>query len=215
MIPGFLWRMQPRWTSWAGLFGALLFVLSVIIGGMQFDGYSHTEQYISETYATGTSAGPVLRWLGFIPAGVLLAYFGLVLSVSCRTNPSLRWGLVGLGIWYGLGTVVVSLAPCDAGCDPEQASPTLAHVIHFTLGGLTYLLTPPSILLIAHGAAREPRLRSIRPWLTGAGLVMFSAVLLLFADALPGAKGLVQRIAEGAALAAIVLLSIRTCRESA
>ncbi|MBL7962570.1 MAG: DUF998 domain-containing protein [Flavobacteriales bacterium] len=183
--------MQRRLMSWAGLSGALLFVLSVIIGGWQFNGYSHTEQFISETYASGTSAGPLLRWLGFLPAGLLMAAFGLVLSGSYHTNPSLRWGLVGIGIWYGLGTVVVSLAPCDAGCDPEQATPSLAHVIHFAMGGLTYLLTPPSILLIAFGATRETRLRAISPWLMGAGLVMLSAVVLLFADALPGAKGLV------------------------
>ena len=199
-------------ASRAGIAGVIFFVASTLIGGLQFDGYSHIKQFISETYATGTPWGPPLRWLGFIPAGLLLAVFGFATAHRYWSNKPLRFGMLGLAVWYGLGTIVVSFAPCDFGCDPEQASPSTAHVVHFVVGALTYLFTPPSILLSAHGASREAHLRSTRPFLVATGLLMLTGAVLLFTGRPEGALGLVQRITEGAALSTIVAIAVRSSR---
>lgn len=201
--------MKNHLASSAGIAGVLFFITSTFIGGLQFDAYSHITQFISETYATGTPWGNRLRWFGFVPAGLLLAVFGFAMAYTHWANKPLRWGLIGLAVWYGLGTAVVSFAPCDLGCDPEQASPSMAHTIHFLVGGLTYLLTPPSILLVAFGASREAHLRTLWPFLAAMGAVMLIGAVILFAGKPEGALGLVQRITEGAALTVVALIAWR------
>lgn len=188
------------------MIGAVLFVGSVLVGGAQFEAYSHAAQFISETYATGTSWGPALRNFGFVPAGLLLALFGVVSSLANKGNRQLAIGLAGYALFYGIGTVVVSLAPCDFGCDPDQASPSLAHTIHFAMGGLTYLLTPPSLLLIALGLRKDPQLARYFPLVLSAAVIMTICSLLIFTGKPHGLQGLVQRIGEGAALLVPTLL---------
>lgn len=205
---GFLYRIMKHLVSKAGIAGVLFFVASTSIGGFQFDSYSHLTQFISETYATGTPWGIRLRWFGFVPAGLLLAVFGFAMARKHWANKPLRLGLLGLAVWYGLGTVVASFAPCDFGCDPEQASPSMAHVIHFLVGGLTYLLTPPSMLLVAYGASLEAHMRTLWPFLATTGMLMLVGAVLLFAGMPEGAMGLVQRITEGAALTTIVAIAV-------
>lgn len=200
--------MVERSAAWAGAAGAALFIGSALVGGAQFDAYSHTAQFISETYATGTAWGPALRNFGFVPAGLLLAFFGLAGSVFHGGNGTLCLGLAGYALFYGIGTVVVSLAPCDFGCDPDQASPTLAHSIHFAVGGLTYLLTPACLLLIALGLRREPDLARFFPLVLSASVIMALGSLLLFSGNPRGLLGLVQRIGEGAALAVPIVFSL-------
>lgn len=200
--------MWTRAAAWAGTIGAVLFVGSVLVGGVQFEAYSHTAQFISETYATGTAWGPALRNFGFVPAGLLLALFGVVSSLANKGNRQLAIGLAGYALFYGIGTVVVSLAPCDFGCDPDQASPSLAHTIHFAMGGLTYLLTPPSLLLIALGLRKDPQLARYFPLVLSAAVIMAVSALLIFTGRPQELQGLVQRIGEGAALAMPFVLSI-------
>ena len=67
--------MSRAQTCWAGISGVGLFVVTCVLGGWQFEEYSHISQYISETYAMGTPHGKLLRFLGFIPSGLLLATF--------------------------------------------------------------------------------------------------------------------------------------------
>lgn len=201
--------MMNQLAARAGIAGVLFFITSTFIGGLQFDAYSHITQFISETYATGTPWGMHLRWFGFVPAGLLLAFFGFAMARKHWANRPIRLGLISLAVCYGLGTVVVSFAPCDFGCDPEQASPSMAHTIHFLVGGLTYLLTPPSILLVAFGSSREDHLRKLWPFLAAMGTLMLIGAVLLFTGKPEGALGLVQRITEGAALTTILAVAAR------
>lgn len=194
-------------AAWAGVAGAALFVGSVLVGGAGLEGYSHSTQFISETYATGTAWGPALRKFGFVPAGLFLAFFGIAGSVIQKNNRPLALGLAGYALFYGIGTVVVSLAPCDNGCDPQQASPTLAHTIHFAVGGLTYLLTPPSLALIAIGMRTAPGLARFSPLVLGTAVLMAICSLLIFTGNPPGLLGLVQRLGESAALAVPIILA--------
>ena len=199
--------MPFRIAAAAGFSGAMLFVGSTIVGGFQFAAYDHASQFISETYASGTPWGPWLRGMGFIPAGVLLCCFGVVGAYLHRNSRTLALGLLAYAVLYGLGTVVASLAPCDFGCDPQEPSPSAAHLIHFAVGGLTYLLTPLALLMIAFGFRDHPQRSRHFSLLFVAALLMLTCTILLFSGSVPEWSGLVQRVAEGAALSVPIVLS--------
>ncbi|MFN3639745.1 MAG: DUF998 domain-containing protein [Flavobacterium sp.] len=58
-----------------GFYGALLFLITSIVGGYLYPNYSHFQQFISESYAADAPYGFELRWYGFIPSGFLFCLF--------------------------------------------------------------------------------------------------------------------------------------------
>jgi hypothetical protein len=117
-----------------GMLGVLCFVISTIWAGRQVPGYSHISQLISESYAIDTPFGPYFRFLGFLPSGIFIAIFSFLAIGKLPNALATKIGFWGLGIFYGLGTVVVSIFPCDHGCNPELIDPSLSQVIHNLTG---------------------------------------------------------------------------------
>jgi len=192
--------MNRTFTSIAGVVGVLLFVAAAILGGLQFEHYSHLSQFISESYAIGTPQGPTLRFFGFLPSGLLLALFAFSMIKLLRGSSSVNLGLIGVGVFYGLTTVVTSIFPCDVGCNPEMINPSVSQLIHNLTSMLTYLVTPVSLALI--GLGLWPR-KEHRP-LALAGMVCagvsFFFVLVLFSNPAGTFAGLYQRLIEGSIL---------------
>lgn len=199
--------MKKKLAYLSGFFGAALFILATFLGGLQLTGYSHVSQFISESYAIGTPFGVALRYFGFIPSGLLIFCFSIV-SIKIVPGSSLSHiGYIILGIFYGFGTVVVSLFPCDEGCNKEFIEPSLSQLIHNLSGLLTYLFVPVSLILLGIAA---------RKW-EGAVLVSYSGIIcgiiaMLFVGILSNnvrseLAGLYQRIIEGAILTWILFCS--------
>lgn len=195
---------ENTFIRWSAIVGAGLFALTAIVSGFQFDDYSHLSQYISEAYATGTPFGPQLRWAGYIPSGILLALFGFT-AARASAGRLTAVGLLGVGVFYGLGTVVVSLFPCDPGCNLELVDPSASQVVHSIATLLTYTFVPLSLLLTGLGL----RLRSTRKRLASvsllAGALSALFVGLLFFNPTGDLVGLFQRIIEGSILSWIVI----------
>ena len=200
--------MRERIAGWAGLVGVLFFVAEVVIGGAQFEHYSHIRQFISETYASGTPWSDVLRFGAVLPAGVLMAVFAFAAAAALPIPRSGMIGFIAFGVFYGSGTVATAFFPCDFGCDPEQADPTLSHFLHFTAGTLTYLFTPLSLLLIASAANSWPNAKALQKTFLACGVIMLAGVLVLFFFPMKSILGLNQRIIEGAALLAMLHCSL-------
>lgn len=211
----FLWPVRKKLIFWTGLLGAVLFMATAIIGGLQFQAYSHINQFISETYASGTPWGNALRYGGFIPAGALLLLFGLTAALEFRKYGVLSSVFAGFGIFYGLGTIMVSIWPCDLGCDPQQLDPSIAHLIHFAVGSLTYIGTPVCMFMIAHQARLHPSSLLPAAPLLIAAIVMSIAVFVLFFFPPPQMLGLCQRIIEGSALLFVVVVAFQYQRRKA
>ncbi len=200
--------MRYKIAGWAGLLGVLFFVGEAVVGGYQFAGYSHIRQFISETYASGTPWSDVLRFGAVLPAGLLFTVFAFM---AASIFPTPRLGLIGfmaLGSFYGLSTVAVAFFPCDFGCDPAMADPTLAHSIHFASGTLTYLCTPFCLLLIGFAAKRWAHAAVLSRTFIVCGMVMFTGVASLFFFPVNGLLGLTQRIIEGTVLVSILRCSL-------
>jgi Protein of unknown function (DUF998) len=193
-------------TFWTGITGVSLFILTCVLGGWQFDDYSHIAQYISETYATGTPHGPLLRFLGFIPSGLLLALFAWGAHRLLPPSGAARAGFLGLGLCYGLGTVVCSLFPCDPGCgrlSPSNASPS--QLIHNLAGLLTYLTVPLALIALGVAARKWPGGRFVSLAGIVCGVTAVVGALLFLGDPTSTVAGLIQRLTESAILAWIVI----------
>lgn len=194
-------------ASWFGILGVLFFVSAAILGGLQFSNYSHISQLISESYAIGTPYGLQLRYLGFLPSGIFIAAFAFYAARALPKSTFTKLGFAGLGVFYGIATIIVSLFPCDKGCDKELVDPSFSQLIHNLTGLLTYIIVP--ICLLIHGIVA-------RKWANGkylsylgiaSGLTAILFVGILSSDLHSKVVGLYQRIIEGSALLWIVVCS--------
>jgi hypothetical protein len=208
-------RMTWRWpavawllivTSMASL--AVIVVQAVVLGALT-PGYSHASQFISELGASGARHAWAARWLGFLPAGLLLLGFcALALAVLPR-SAAVVLGLLGLAI-YAAGYVVAAQFPCDPGCRPAQPSPSQA--IHNAVGGLGYLLAPAFLLALAESVRRWAG----PAWLVNSGRAAAALALLGLVTLSPSSPfvGLSQRVLEGAVLGWVALLGLVLARRA-
>jgi len=192
--------MNKTITFWLGVLGAILFIIPSVLGGFQFDTYSHISQFISESYAFGTPYGLYMRFLGYIPSGILIALF----SISCwkilPKSSILKIGLIGFGVFYGIGTIMVGLFPCDEGCNKELINPSISQLIHNLFGGLTYLIVPACLILIGFSSRKWSGSTSFSTLSIICGTVALVFSMLLLSDSNGNYIGLFQRITEGSIL---------------
>jgi hypothetical protein len=200
--------MKAMLAFWFGLLGAGFFIVTTIVAGLLFPGYSHSTQLISESYALGTSYGPQLRYFGFIPSGIFIALFALLAGSTLPGSTLKHSGFLGIGIFYGLATILASVYPCDEGCESALANPSLSQLIHNLTGLLTYLVVPISIIFLGIAARKweHGKTVSITGMLCGVTAVFFT--LILSDDLQSGFAGLYQRIIEGSILAWIIVCSL-------
>ena len=191
--------MQRRLAFLSGTLGVALFVFSAIIGGALFPGYSHVEQFISESYALGTRYGTWLRFLGYLPSGILIAVFAWTAarSLSARTYTAI--GFAGIGIFYGLGTVVSAFFPCEAGCQ-TQGEISITQIIHNSMGLLTYLVVPASLVMIGARLRKRMGTQKLGQKALVCGIVAMFGFILFIELSDTGYRGLAQRLTEGSIL---------------
>lgn len=191
-------------TAGAGILGVAFFISTTILAGSQLPEYSHVSQFISESYATGTPYGTQLRYFGFIPSGILIAIFSFLMLKIVPKSILATFGLLGLGVFYGLATIVVSIFPCDEGCNKELVNPSLSQFIHNLTGVLTYLVVPISLIMLGVAARNWKNGNRVALTGIGSGLICLLFVGILSSDPQSNFAGLFQRIIEGCVLFFIV-----------
>ncbi len=183
-----------------GILGIVFFISAAFLGGLQFSDYSHISQLISESYTIDSPYGVYLRYLGFMPSGIFISIFSL-LAIKELPRSKLNWiGFLGIGIFYGLATVLVSIFSCDKGCDKELVDPSISQLIHNLTGLLTYTIVPVSLILLGIAARKWKAGNSISLVGIFCGIVSIIFVGILSADLQSKFAGLYQRIIEGAIL---------------
>lgn len=186
--------------------GALLFAVASVLGGLGIKGYNPVSQYISESYATGTPNAIVWQSL-FIISGTLLFFFGVFAGKCFPKRSGTRVWFFNFAIFYGIGTLLTGIFPCDIGCvlDPER--PSLSQFIHNTTGTFTYAVVPFCILLLAFAFWKMPNARKLSVISVICGGLSLLFVVLLFNDPEGAYKGLFQRVIETSILSWIIYLS--------
>jgi hypothetical protein len=189
--------MNKTTTFWLGIFGAILFIVPSALGGFQFENYSHIRQFISESHAFGTPYGVYMRFLGFVPSGILIMLFTFsAWKLSPKSN-LLNIGLIGFGIFYGIGTIIVGIFPCDTGCNKEFINPSVSQTIHNFSGALTYLIVPACLVLIGISFRKWSKGKTISTITIFCGIMAFVFSMLLSSNPTGDYIGLFQRITEG------------------
>ncbi len=187
--------MKTKLIFYLGILGVLLFVVTTLIAASLIEDYSHMSQYISESYAIDTEYGLQLRLLGYIPSGVLLALFSFLSAPYFKGSKLVKWAFIGIGFFYGIATIVVSIFPCDSGCNRELINPSVAQLIHNATGALTYTLVPVAILLIGF-ALKEKTDAKFAAQSKLLGILSISFVFTLMNNQDSDLLGLYQRMVE-------------------
>ncbi|MFT6843271.1 MAG: hypothetical protein ACJASR_002047 [Psychroserpens sp.] len=188
--------MNNKITFLIGILGVSLFVVSSILGGFLIENYNVLSQYISESYAIDTEYGKILRIFGYIPSGILITLFCFLGVRYFQPSKLLKIGFYGIGIFYGLATVVVGIFPCDSGCNKELIDPSSSQLIHNFVGLLTYLFVPVFMILIGLGLKKSTNNNtfSLQSIVFGAISILF--VYILLSNSNSEYIGLYQRIIE-------------------
>jgi hypothetical protein len=192
--------MMKNVIFYSGVLGVLFFVVATVLGGLQFENYSHVQQFISESYATGTPYGPQLRYGLYIPSGILMALFAFLAPSVLQQSRVVKWSCYGIGVFYGLATVVVSLFPCDAGCNGGPETMSMSQLIHNATGALTYLFVPICIGAIGISSVKWSKSQSFYKVSLFCAMTAFCLMLVLAQNPLGTYVGLQQRIIEGSIL---------------
>jgi hypothetical protein len=186
-------KLIPFWTA---ILGALLFIIPSILGGFQFEHYSHISQFISESYAIDAPYGVYMRLLGYIPSGILITIFSFSALKLLPKSNLVKIGLIGFGLFYGIGGVIVGVFPCDAGCNKAFINPSTSQIIHNFSGILTYLFVPICLVLIGIGAKKWKNAASISRLSIICGILAFIFSMLLSGNPIGEHIGLLQRMTE-------------------
>ena len=186
--------MNNKTVSNLGFIGISLLLFTIVFGGLLIENYDVKNQFISESYAIDTKYGFFLRLLGYIPSGIIITLFYFMGEKYLEPNLIVKIGLYGIGLFYGLGTTVTGIFPCDTGCNKELVNISSSQIIHNIAALLMYLFVPFFIILIGLVIRKTRHWFSIQSVILG----LFSSILvyLFGSDLLGKYVGLYQRIIE-------------------
>jgi hypothetical membrane protein len=204
-------RAPARLLALAGLLAPILSILTLLVLGRFYPGYSHARMQISMLGAQGA------------PQALLFNLFGLglpgVMTIACAAG--LQRGIAGAEDWFGpaavalggLGLAAAAVFHCDPGCVGGTRS---SDIHQLAASGIGFLSIAP--VLMAPRLKQDPRWRAYAPFSLAAGLV---ALLCGVAWAFSGELGLgqwegaLQRGLGGAGLAWLAAMAahlLRTAR---
>lgn len=189
--------MSNKLIFWTGILGVSLFTIAAVLGGFLIENYNPVAQLISESYAIDTAYGTFLRCCFYIPSGLLIALFCFAAVKKLPKSNLIKIGFNGLAIFYGIATVIVSIFPCDKGCNKEFIDPSISQIIHNLTGLLTYLLVPICLLSIGIGLRQLNNYNQLSKTALVCGFTSIGFIGILFANPMSNYAGLFQRIIEG------------------
>ena len=147
-----------RLLALGGLVGPLVFCGVALLASYLRPGYSHATNMISELGAAGTPHAAVMNYAGFIPAGVVLAAFGIGLigALPPRRVARVAAHLVTL---FGIGIAAAGVFSCDPGC--PQAAGSVSNRIHDAIAPPTFLALIAGAAILAIEFRRNPEWRHL------------------------------------------------------
>ena len=165
---------------------------AVVAGGAAYPGYDPVRQHISELGATGAAAGPLVSWVGFVPAGLGIAAFCLIAGWLLRSSRMALTACLLLAL-SGAGLAGSGVFPCAFECSHTPLTGgALAHDVVTGVGYVGGLVG----MAVAAVWARSTSARWLAP--LGAACVILSAAGMVALVAEIEFAGLLQRVMEAA-----------------
>lgn len=141
-----------------GIVAAIVYVGTVILGGLLRPGYSHISMAISELVADGAPNRSLLSSL-FLLYNVLVSTFGvgLFLNVNSRTHGRVG-GMIGsiALIAVGAAGILMELAFPQ---EPGGTAATFSGLMHFVMAGVASFGTMVAILMMGFWFKGDPELQ--------------------------------------------------------
>jgi hypothetical membrane protein len=181
-----------RMLALGGVAGPAIFTVVVIVVSSLREPYSHANNFISELGASSTPHANLMNYAGFIPAGLLLAGFGVALGTLLpRSRRALA--VAALVTLFGAGIVMAGIFSCDAGC--PQGTGSLENIVHDRIAPPTFLSFIAGIAIFGLLARRLPAFRHLATYslLTSALALVFLIALVSSLDT-RSLTGLWQRL---------------------
>ena len=197
---------------WSGILGAAVFAMASVLAGVPIEGYSPISQYISESYANGMPYAIYFQY-AFILSGILLILFGFLAPTTLPKSKGVCALFYLIALFYGMGTMVTGIFPCDIGCAPDPVNPSVSQVIHNISGALTYMTVPCCLIGLGVRLKKWPSTKNLAACSLICGMVSLSFVVLLFSNPSGPFIGLFQRITECSILFWIVYCSFFILRK--
>ncbi len=178
-----------------GILAPLLWASAIILCGSKRPEYSHFTQYISELGERGSSTEVLMRYLGFVPTGLMHLAFAASLYATFRGSrlSSIAAALLALN---GLGRIVAGLFPCEAGCAVPRV--LLSQKLHTLAAGVGFLSLIGSAIIWGIALRQHKNLRALSLYSIGTGLFGLMFLLLMSWSAeLRAGTGLYERLSSG------------------
>ena len=198
--------MSNKSIFFIGVLGVSLLAASFILGGLLIENYDIVSQFISESYAIDTEYGLLLRIFGYIPSSILITLFCFLAVKYFQPTILIKIGFYGIGIFYGLATLVTGIFPCDSGCNKELINPSFSQLTHNFAALLMYVFVPINIIITGIGLKRLANYNRLSIIAITSGIISILFVYLLFSDITSEFLGLYQRIIES-----VFIIWILTC----
>jgi len=176
-----------RVVALGGIAGPILFSMITIVSAALRPDYNHVRNFISELGADGTSHAALMNYAGFVPAGLMLAAFGIALAAAL---PRDHFRIVAsiLVTLFGAGVAADGIISCDPGC--PQTGGSIENLIHNRIAPVAFLCAIIGAGIVGIRFRRLPAWRNLSRY-----SLVTSAVALCFLVAL--ATSLESRLLTG------------------
>lgn len=188
--------MNNKLVAYIGILGVSLFAIAAIVGPLLIDDYSIVSQYISESFASDTEYGWYLQYYGYVPSGILITIFCFSAPKYLPSSKLTVTGFFGLAFFYGIGTLLVGIFPCDAGCPIGIMYSSLSQMIHNAIASLTYIFLPISIFAIGLGLKKFETYNRLSQIAMATAIISGIFIFILFSNAESDYRGILQRVIE-------------------
>jgi hypothetical protein len=178
-----------------GTAAAVVYLATVIVGGLLRPGYSHISMAISELVADGAPNRSFLSSL-FLLYNLLLSLFGIGLFLKANGQPHARLsGIIGSFtlVAVGIAGLLMELAFPQ---EPGGTATTFAGTMHFAMAGVASLGTMVAVLMLALWFKNTAELKGYAPYsLISVAIIFLSGGMTAVAMANHSSLfGLIERI---------------------
>jgi hypothetical protein len=149
---------MKKTLMFCGMAAAIIYIGTVILGGLLRPGYSHISMAVSELVAHSAPNRTLLSSL-FLIYNILLTIFGTGLFLKANSQPKGRVnsiiGSLAL-VTVGIAGILMELAFPQ---EPGGTATTFAGIMHFVMAGVASLGTMVAILMLAFWFRNIPALK--------------------------------------------------------
>ena len=169
-------KASLRYPAAGGLAGPILFTLTTIICAFLRVGYSHKSQFISELGSTGSPNAYLMNFVGFIPAGIMIASLGFSLVMLLPKRFLALTGSILITL-FGVCMVVVGIFSNDY---PVQGEGSFANRIHDQVSGLMFLFVIIGTFMLGFSFRSLPSWRNLWIYSLLSALVSLGLLIAFF-----------------------------------